>query len=195
MCTSVANLASVRACFDRLERSYVVSRCPSQVAEASHLIIPGVGALAPCVESLRAAGVAEMLRARLRSNRPTMGICLGMQLMGLGSQESPGISGLGLIERHARRFSDSCVVPQMGWNRVLAPRPSRVFRSGYAYFANSYRWDVGESPDEWAVSNYGGPFVAGFERGNIVGCQFHPELSGAWGMELIARFLELEAPC
>lgn len=193
--TSVANLASVQACLARLKVSVTTTRCPVEVEQASHLIIPGVGALGPCVDLLDQLELREPIRARLADNRPTLGICLGMQLMGLGSEESPGARGLGFIERTALRFGPELVVPQMGWNRVSFPSGGRVIQPGYAYFANSYRWNPQEASERWALAEYGEPFVAGFERGNIIGCQFHPELSGAWGTALVERFLSLEVTC
>jgi len=106
------------------------------------------------------------------------------------SEESPEAKGLGVLPTEARRFPDSVRVPQIGWNFVNAATDSSWMRDGYAYFANSFR--VADPPgDGWtcAMSDHAGPFVAAIERGNVLGCQFHPELSGRWGTSLLARWL------
>lgn len=193
--TNVANLASVHACVDRLGCESVVTQDPKTIESAAHVILPGVGAFGACVRFIDGRGLREALHARLSGDRPTLGICLGMQLLGAGSEESLSVRGLGFVPSRARRFPDSHVVPHMGWNQVRVPKQYRILDSGYAYFANSFRWPASDGDRDWALSDYAGTFVAGFERGNIVGCQFHPELSGSYGAGIIRRFLRLEASC
>jgi imidazole glycerol phosphate synthase glutamine amidotransferase subunit len=126
-------------------------------------------------------------------------VCLGMQLLCEASDETPGARGLAVVPATVQRFS-GVRVPQLGWNRIEAKEGARLLRDGYAYFANSYRLDAMPSGWSGAEASYGGTFVAAIERGALLGCQFHPELSGAWGAELLARWLELafapeEASC
>jgi imidazole glycerol phosphate synthase glutamine amidotransferase subunit len=115
-----------------------------------------------------------------------------MQLLAESSEEASGVTGLGVIPGSAHRFPSDVIVPQMGWNDVEAPPGARFLESGCAYFANSYR--LTEHPDGWrvATSNYAGPFIAAMERGATLACQFHPELSGQWGLRLLARWAGLE---
>lgn len=193
--TQVANVASVRALLNRIGHSFSMSADPERVLDASHVILPGVGAFASAMEVLKERNLVRVLGQRLVANRPTLGICLGMQVMGLGSQESLDCPGLGFVDCVATRFQGAPTSVHMGWNRVEGPVSSRVIGSGYAYFSHSYSWKPNKECSRYAWSRYGQSFAAGFEQGNIVGCQFHPELSGAWGAGLVRRFLDLEVPC
>ena len=110
-----------------------------------------------------------------------------MQLLGSSSEESPGVEGLGIIEGQITRFSDGVQVPQLGWNNVV-PDPScsdTVYPAGEAYFANSFR--LLDPPKGWnfATTDYDGQFVSSIWRGKTLACQFHPELSGDWGQQLL----------
>jgi imidazoleglycerol phosphate synthase glutamine amidotransferase subunit HisH len=107
-----------------------------------------------------------------------------------GDEESPGIAGLGIVQARVTRFPETVRVPQFGWNKVEAGEACDLLESGYAYFANSYR--ALEAPG-WrvATAGHGGRFIASMERGKVIGCQFHPELSGDYGAALLSRFLEL----
>ena len=196
--TGVANLASVQAAFKRLGVQTARLNEPREVLDASRVILPGVGAFAPAMNALRERGIDEALRERIEAGRATLGICLGMQLFGLASSESPGVEGLGCIPFESKRFPDDVRVPHFGWNRVEADPNARFLRSGYLYFANSYRVpdSVSERLGDWALAraDYGGPFVAAFERGDVLACQFHPELSGAMGSALLGRWLEGTRP-
>lgn len=192
--TGIANLASIRGAFERLGASTRLCSDPDQLRRATHLVLPGVGALGAAVDFLDRYRLREPLLARLISDKPTLGICLGMQLMGVGSQEDPSARGLGWIDCSAEHFPKNQIVPHMGWNWIEAPQKARILSSGNAYFAHSFRWttlfDHGV-----ARSCYGQGFVAGFERGRIVGCQFHPEISGEWGLAILERFMKLEPSC
>lgn len=126
---------------------------------------------------------------RVVTGRPTLAICVGMQLLAEGSEESPDAVGLGVVQAGMTRFGPGLRVPQLGWNRVVAGDGCRFLEDGWAYFANSYRLET--HPDGWsgATSEYGGEFVSGLERGDLLACQFHPELSGTWGSAVLARWL------
>jgi imidazole glycerol-phosphate synthase subunit HisH len=153
-------------------------------------VLPGVGTLAAAMAQLEADGLVEPLRARLLAGRPTLAVCLGLQLLCEESEESPGRRGLGIVPARVTKLGAEVRVPQLGWNRIV-PQPScRLLEEGYVYFANSYRLE--EAPAGWsaAMSDYGGPFVAAMERGAVLACQFHPELSGRFGLELLRRWLD-----
>ena len=188
--TGTANIASVTGAFRRLGAEPRVSERVADVAEASHVMLPGVGTFGAAMQRLVEHGLDRILRARIEANRPTIAICVGHQLLFETSDENPGVRGLGLVNGHIGRFADDVRVPQFGWNEVRPHEGALLLEGGYAYFANSYR--AIEAPG-WAVAHatHGGPFVAAMERGNILGCQFHPELSGAYGEALLARFVEL----
>lgn len=191
--TGVANLASVLAGLARAGAEASLVASADEVERASHVLLPGVGSFAPGMAALREAGLAGALRARIAAGRPTLAICLGLQMLAEGSEEAPGVPGLGVMRGVARRFSEEVTVPQLGWN--LVEGSGGLIESGYAYFANSYR--IVEAPDGWtpAWTDHGGRFCAGLQRGAVLACQFHPELSGPWGLGLLGRWLRTEAAC
>ena len=184
--TGTANLASIRAAFRRLGADLRISLEPAAIADAGHVVLPGVGAFAAAIAGLRASGADRALVERIAADRPTLAVCVGHQLLFASSDESPGVPGLGVVEAHVGRFAGAVRVPQFGWNEVAGE--GRFLRSGYAYFANSFRataapgWNV-------ATAEHGGAFVAAMERGNVLTCQFHPELSGAYGRDLLEAWL------
>ena len=188
--TGTANIASVLAAFRRLGAAPRVSEDGAAVAAASHVMLPGVGAFGASMARLVELGLDGVLRERIVADRPSMAICVGHQLLFATSGESPSARGLGIVPEHVGRFEDNVRVPQFGWNAVEAGEDANLIEDGWAYFANSYR--ATEAPG-WTVAwaTHGGRYVAAMERGNVVTCQFHPELSGAYGEALLARFLDL----
>ena len=187
--TGTANLASVVAAMGRAGHEVEVTSNPSRVFEASRLVLPGVGSFGPVMGRINDLELAEPLTRRIRDGRPTLTICLGLQLLAGGSAEEPGTPGLGIFDAEATRFPDRIRVPQLGWNTIRAQPGCRMLSDGVGYFANSYRLET--VPDGWhgATSEHGGVFVAALERGPVLACQFHPELSGSWGHSLIERWL------
>ena len=188
--TGTANLASVLAGLRRAGADPAVADSPEDLEGAGRIVLPGVGAFGAAMQTLEESGMREAVRRWFADGRPALAVCLGLQLLGTGSEESPGIEGLGVAGVRAGRFGEEVRVPQLGWNRIEPDGGSRLLEEGYAYFANSYRWET--VPEGWtaAWSDHGGPFVAAIERGPVVACQFHPELSGNWGQDLLARWLE-----
>ena len=188
--TGTANIASVLAAFRRLGALPRVSEDRAEVAGATHVMLPGVGAFGAAMARLVELGLDAVLRARIAADRPTLAICVGHQLLFESSDESPGVAGVGLVAGPVGRVAGEVRVPQFGWNEVRAGGAARLLESGWAYFANSYR-ATGAAGWQVAEATHGGPFVAAMERGQVIGCQFHPELSGPYGEALLARFLEL----
>ena len=188
--TGTANLASVAAAFHRAGCAVRISASPNDAVTADRLVLPGVGAFGAVARQIDALDLRLPLTERIRSGRPTMAICLGLQMLAAASDESPGADGLGVIPATATSLPDGVRRPQLGWNRVSAGDGCRLLTDGAAYYANSYKLDT--VPEGWsgALTDHGGPFVAAVERGPVLACQFHPELSGAWGQDLVQRWLE-----
>lgn len=185
--TGVANLASVTAAFARLGRRCAPAN-QRDVDSADLLVVPGVGNYGAASRALQQRGLFEALQRRVESGLPTLGICLGMQLMCSGSEEAPGVRGIGALPGVLGRFPAGVRAPQMGWNRVESG--GGLVRDGMAYFANSYALKVAPSPDwQLAVCRHGVDFVAAAQRGAVLLCQFHPELSGSYGADILRGWI------
>lgn len=187
--TGTANTASVVAAVERLGLSPRLTTDVTLVRDAELAILPGVGAFGAAMDAIRAAGLEDALRDRLIAGRATMCICLGLQVLCETSEETPGVRGLGVIPATIGRFADDVRVPQLGWNEVVPEDRCTMLTRGFAYYANSYR--LATKPAGWrcAMTTHGTPFVAAVERGRVLACQFHPELSGPWGLGLIKRWV------
>lgn len=187
--TGTANLASVIAALARLGVDPVVSGDVADVDRADRVVLPGVGSFGAAMSELDRLEMRDTLRNRLDDGRPTLAICVGMQLLARTSEESADVEGLGHFETRVTRFSDTVRVPQLGWNKVVSAQECRFLSDGWAYFANSYR--IEQVPEGWSSSrtDHGGQFIAGMERGDVLACQFHPELSGVWGSGILRRWL------
>lgn len=171
-----------------------VSADPARIAAASRLVLPGVGAFGACAAALRAVpGLEESLEAAVRQRAvPFLGICVGMQLMASEGHEFGVHRGLGWIPGAVRRLApadQSLKIPQIGWNSVV-PAAGGLVAGGHAYFVHSYAFAPADPAHVAATADYGGPFAAAVARDNMLGVQFHPEKSQAYGLALLARWLE-----
>jgi imidazole glycerol phosphate synthase glutamine amidotransferase subunit len=187
--TGTANLASVLAGLRRIGAAPRLTDDAGEVRTAPHVVLPGVGAFGAAMGQLRRQQLDGALRERLYADRPTLCVCVGLQLLCTASEESPDAEGLGVISARVTRFTGDVRIPQLGWNTVTPTHKGGLLEAGYAYFANSYKLD--EVPAGWhgATAEHGQPFVAALARGNVLACQFHPELSGAFGLALARRWL------
>src|SRR3989454_11385011 len=187
--SGVANLASITSAFSRLGTSVVVTDDAAVVAAARRVVLPGVGAFGAGVQALRARGLDRAIADAVARGTPLLGVWLGMQMLCEQSEETPAVAGLGVIAGACRRLPDHVRVPHLGWNAVTAVSRAGLVDSGVAAFANSYA--LLEVPRGWtpAWTTHGVPFVAALERGRVPRCQFHPELSGAYGAALLERWL------
>jgi imidazole glycerol phosphate synthase glutamine amidotransferase subunit len=183
------------AAFRRAGAAPYLAADPDDLAGAAFAIVPGVGSFGSAMAALKASGMGAAIKDRITRRAPTMGVCAGMQIFFEASHESPSVPGLCLVGGAFERFPSTLPVPQLGWNRVFAQGARQgdaqggLVRDGWAYFANSYR--LTEPPEGFlaSVAEYGESFVAAAERPGLLLCQFHPELSGPWGLGLIGRWL------
>lgn len=197
--TGAANLASVEAMCARAGVRPVITDDPEALYRAPRALLPGVGAFGAAMARLKASGLDKALKTRVAKGLPTMGICLGMQMFFDSSEETPGVAGIGALPGAVGRLGSALPLPQLGWNRVVPAAGDRFLRPGWAYFANSYRVSKAPAGYSEARCDYGESFAAAIEGRcdpetgipAILLCQFHPELSGAWGLDLFKRWMGL----
>jgi glutamine amidotransferase len=176
-------------------RNVAITADADVVRRADRIILPGVGAFRACIEPLRAIpGMVEAMReAVFGRGQPFLGICVGMQLLADVGEEFGRHAGLGWIAGTVRRIerADPAIkIPHMGWNDVTPARPHALVVPGEAYFLHSYHFAADDPADIVATTDHGGPLVAAVGRDNMLGVQFHPEKSQAYGIATLARFLE-----
>ncbi len=189
------NVRSLRNAIRRLGFEITDISRPQEILKAERLIFPGVGAFGAAMQRLHSLGYAEPLKEYLSAGRPFLGICIGLQCLFEGSEESPGVAGLGLIPGKVRRFpAGRLSVPHMGWNGVRLLRESPLF-AGYQgeklYFVHSYHAVPEPSNSDWvlACSDYGCELLSAVQKGGVAAVQFHPEKSAEAGLRLLERFL------
>jgi glutamine amidotransferase len=189
------NLRSVQKALERVGVEARITDDPNVVAESARLVLPGVGAFGDAIRALRGRGLVEPILDHIRSDRPFLGICMGLQLLFETGAEGGHHEGLGVLAGEVIRFDPvpGLKIPHMGWNQVFW-RKGRTARPAVAdgehfYFVHSY---VARPRDESviaATSDYGGPFCAAVSRGRLFATQFHPEKSQAAGMDLLRAFV------
>jgi glutamine amidotransferase len=171
-----------------------VTADPDVVAKADRIVLPGVGAFAHCMEALSAIdGMVAAMEQRVRVDAiPFLGICVGMQLLADAGVEHGTTRGLGWISGTVRAIAPAAdlKIPHMGWNDVDPTQGAPLIEAGEAYFLHSYHFDATDDADVLATTDHGGRLVAAVGRDNIMGVQFHPEKSQAYGINFLKRFLE-----
>ena len=171
-----------------------VTADPDVVAKADRIVLPGVGAFAHCMEALSAIdGMVAAMEQRVRvEGTPFLGICVGMQLLADAGVEHGTTRGLGWISGTVRAIAPAVdlKIPHMGWNDVVPTQGAPLIEAGETYFLHSYHFDAANADDVLATTDHGGTLVAAVGRGNMMGVQFHPEKSQAYGINFLKRFLE-----
>jgi len=190
------NVRSVRNAIRQLGFEVKNVEKPDDILSAEKLIFPGVGNFGVVMQRLVREGYAEKIVERIHQDKPTFGICVALQAFFEGSEESPGIAGLGVIPGQVKRFADSELsVPQIGWNGIKLHKESTLF-DGYKgeklYFVHSYKASPSPNNTDWilATTDYGEEFISAVAKGRVIATQFHPEKSGAAGLGILERFLK-----
>jgi imidazole glycerol phosphate synthase glutamine amidotransferase subunit len=190
------NLGSVTNAFRFLEVPARVVTKPDELRGVEAMVLPGVGAFGDCLQKLRAHGFEEPVKKWIAGGRPFLGICVGLQALYEGSEESPDVPGLGVFPGRIRRFTEQpgLKIPQIGWNSVRqsnrdCPLFPGIPDEAYFYFVHSYRAEA-TGPEVVGVTDYGGPFGAVVWRDNVMAIQFHPEKSQKVGLMLLQNFAD-----
>lgn len=191
--TGVANTASMAAGLRRAGATVVRTLDPRAIEDGALVVLPGVGSFGAGMAALQSAGLVGPLRRRLSAGRPTLAVCLGMQLLAEASEEAPGVPGLDWLPGTVRRLPTDVRSPHLGWNAVEVDVPGTgPLASGVACFAHSYALAEPIAADQCGWTTHGPRFLAAAARGRVLACQFHPELSGPWGAALLRRWLSGE---
>lgn len=181
----MGNLRSVQKAFEFLGFDANITHNKKDLINASHIILPGVGAFADAIKNLKASGMQEVMLDEIKKGKPFLGICLGMQLLFDKSFENGVYDGLSLVPGQVTRFDVTGLkVPHMGWNNLVV-RDNALFdvkgADKYVYFVHSYH--ASDVPEKYIIgeADYGYRFTTAVQKDNIFGLQFHPEKAGMWG--------------
>lgn len=199
----MGNLRSVQKAFESIGADAQITRDAGDIANASHVVLPGVGAFKECMKNLEAYGLIEPILKATASGKPFLGICLGLQLLfeeseehSTGAENEKGLSVIkGRITGFTPKPSDGLKVPHMGWNSITKKKDSRLLKGidddSFFYFVHSYYAVPEDSNVTLTTTDYGVDFTSSIERDNIMACQFHPEKSQAVGLQLLKNFKDL----
>ncbi len=191
------NMLSVAKALRHLGRDPVITRDTDVLARADSVILPGVGAFGDAMEKLSGYGLIPVIKDIINTGRPFLGICLGLQLLYEGSDEAPGVGGIGALEGRIRKIpaGEYKKIPHMGWNSLTFPNPGKLFsginEGAYVYFVHSYYLEATDRNSVTATCEYNVTIDASVESGNVFACQFHPEKSGDVGLHILENFVRL----
>jgi glutamine amidotransferase len=190
----IGNLRSAQKALEKVGADARLTADKSFIDDADAVVLPGVGAFGACLQALRAARLDDVAVQAAESGRPFLGICVGMQMLYEGSDESPSVAGLSLLPGRVRLLPGHVKRPQMQWNALVARRAhdpllDGLIRDAWMYFVHSYAAD--DMAHAIATCDYGGPVVAAVGRGNVWATQFHPEKSGRDGLRLLRNFVAI----
>ena len=191
------NLQSVVKAFRFIGGEIEVTADGDSLMGADAAVLPGVGAFGDAMESLNRSGMKQPVLDFIASGRPFLGICLGMQLLFEGSEETPGVRGLGVFKGEILRIPDApgLKIPHMGWNSLRIQKPGGLFsglgENPYVYFVHSYYLKARQREIVSSTTEYGVEIDASVQSGNLFGTQFHPEKSGKIGLKMLENFVSL----
>jgi len=187
------NLRSVQKGFEKGGYSAIISSSPNAIAEATHLVVPGVGAFSECMKNLEQRRLLKPIKDAIVSGKPYLGICLGLQILFTEGEEFGSFPGLDIIPGKVVRFPENRLkVPHMGWNQIHIKKESPLLagipENEYFYFVHSYYCLPKDENCVATTTDYGMTFPSAIARNNIFACQFHPEKSQAMGLKLLSNF-------
>lgn len=188
------NLKSVEKALAYIGENSVITRDAREILQADKVILPGVGAFGDAMDNLKKYELDKIIREVVAKNTPMLGICLGLQLLFEGSEESEGIEGLGILKGKILRIPDKegLKIPHIGWNSLEFQNNGRLFKNmpheTYVYFVHSYYLKATEESIVKATTEYSTHIHASVESGNLFACQFHPEKSSEVGLQILKNF-------
>ena len=191
------NIKSVEKALKRLGQEVKVTRDREEILYADKVILPGVGSFGDAMEKLVNYGLKDVIYEVVDKKIPFLGICLGMQLLFERSDETPGVDGLGILKGEILRIPETSglKIPHMGWNSLEFHGNGKLFKGlpsePYVYFVHSYYLKAEEQEIVTATAEYGTCIHASVEKGQVFGCQFHPEKSSDIGIQILQNFVEL----
>ena len=191
------NLRSVEKALNYIGESTVVTRDASEILRADKVILPGVGAFGDAMGKIRGFNLEDVIKQVVANETPFLGICLGLQLMFVSSEEGPGVKGLDILPGKIVRIpaGEGLKIPHIGWNDIEINPKSRLFKgldnNSYVYFVHSYYLQAERTEDVAATTQYGVKIHAAAERGNVFATQFHPEKSGEVGLQILRNFANI----
>jgi glutamine amidotransferase len=187
----IGNLRSAQKALQRVGADARLTDDAGLIREAAGVVLPGVGNFGRCMQALEASGLDGLAIEAACSGRPFLGVCVGMQMLYEGSEETPAIPGLGVLPGMVRLLPGSVKLPQMQWNMLQRTADGGLLASlpaeAWVYFVHSYAAESVEHAV--ALCDYGGPVVAAVERGAVWATQFHPEKSGTVGLSILGNFV------
>lgn len=195
----MANLRSVQKAFEHVGHAAEIIDTPDAVDRAGKIVLPGVGAFADAVATLRSSELAGPILNHIKKGKPFFGICLGLQMLFDVGYEDGTHQGLGVLPGKCIRFdvddTFGLKVPHMGWNQLNAKKPSPILRDlpsdASVYFVHSYHVVPADESIVATTTDYGRPFVSSIWRDNVMATQFHPEKSQAVGLKILENFAKL----
>ena len=192
----MGNLHSAAKALEKVGAQVKVTSDPELVRQADKVILPGVGAFGDCMKNLNERELAPVIHEVIAAGKPFLGICVGLQLLFEGSEEDPGVAGLGIFKGMVRKIAaPGLKIPHMGWNNLEYRTSSSLFQglppAAYVYFVHSYHAVPTDESCITAVTDYGGQVTAAVGRGLVQAVQFHPEKSSTVGLKILANFKEM----
>lgn len=198
---NAGNLKSVEKALLAVGQESVITRDFHQIMSADHVILPGVGAFGEAMEQIRKYELDKVVREVVDKNKPFLGICLGLQLLFEGSDESQGVEGLRILDGQVLRIPDKegLKIPHIGWNSLELQNNGRLFvgmeQNPYVYFVHSYYLKAADESIVKATCDYSACIHASVEKDNVFACQFHPEKSSQTGLQILKNFTQIKGGC
>ena len=193
------NIRSVEKALLALGEEAIVTRDKDIILSADRVILPGVGAFGDAMNKIRGYGLEDVIKEVINKGTPFLGICLGLQLMFERSDESKGVSGLGILKGEILRIPDEpgLKIPHIGWNSLKYPNQGKLYmgipEQSYVYFVHSYYLKAEEADIVVAATEYGNTLIhASVEKNNVFACQFHPEKSSEVGLTILKNFINIK---